>query len=312
MRYPTSDNYNNDLTRNFPQWEIFIGELANRLFCFIKLIKLKESNKMMTNDDLSTASSACEFLRDCIKYLKRESGDLSTLQISRKLGIPNSTLGRIENLAVETPDFNNAMKIIRARCKDGTVNEFINKFYPQMAHTFNKVYSDNANVPFVPTEVETYFEEASTYEFMLLATSKVKMTEKFILENYGKRGLATINELIERGVLKKQGDRIQLSNGPVNAGQETVHKLLQNLITFNYDVNAFGKKENWLSLQYESIDKKAVMPKVVAILREARQKIRELLNSPSSEGNDVVWIGIAADTIEKLDPSLEANKGVRK
>lgn len=265
---------------------------------------------MINNVELANASSACEFLRNCIRQLKKNAGNVTAANIARKLKIPTSTLNRIENMEVETPDFNNAMKIVRAVCKDEAVNKFVEKFYSKMAQTFARVYSGNSEVPFVEPDIEAYFEDSNTYEYLMLATSNVKMTEESILENYGKRGLAKVNELIEREILKKQGDTILLSRGPVNAGQETVHKLLQNLITFNYDVGAFGRKDNWLTIQYEAANKSYVMPRVVDIMRSANQQVRELLESPSSKGNDVVWVGMSADTIDKLDPSLEDNKGV--
>jgi len=287
-------------------------KLAKRHYCFIERVKLKGMVEMINNVSHTNVSSAGEFLRDCIKYLKKEFGDITTLKLARKLDIPNSTLGRIENSDVTTPDFLTAVKIIRARCKGEAVDEFIDKFYPEMKQTFHKVYSGNHDVPFVPIEVETNFENPSTYELMLLATSDLKLTKEIILENYGKRGLATTNDLIKKGVLLELNDKILLSKGPVNAGQETVHKLLQNLLTFNYDINAFGRKDNWLSLQYESVDKDVVMPEVVNILKNANQKIRELLRSPSSKGNDLVWIGLSSDTIGKLDPKLEEQTGVKQ
>ncbi|HLE12152.1 MAG: hypothetical protein A2504_12090 [Bdellovibrionales bacterium RIFOXYD12_FULL_39_22] len=265
---------------------------------------------MKAHDDLLDKTSANEFLRECLKQLKEDAGGVTTIHLSRKLGIPNSTLGRIENREVETPDFNNALKIVRAKCKEDAVIKFINKFYPQMATTFKAVYAGNSEVPFVSMNVEPFFEDISTYEFMLLASTKMKITEEMIFNNYGKRGLAKVHELLEQGVLKKRGDAILLASSNINAGQEVVHRLFQNLITHNYDVTAFGDKENWLSLQYESVDKEVVMPAMLKVLREANQKIREILQAPSSRGNDVVWAGLSADTIDKLDPIYRQEKQI--
>ena len=83
----------------------------------------------------------------------------------------------------------------------------------------------------------------------------------------------------------------------LNTSQETGQKLLQNLVTFNYDVSKFGEASNWLSVQYKAVDKTKVMPKLVEILKEANQKIREVLQSQNNEGSDVVWAGMAMDTL---------------
>ena len=169
-----------------------------------------------------------------------------------------------------------------------------------MAATFKAVYSGNTNVPFVSMDSEAFFEDSGTYEFMLMASTKKRFTEQMVLDHYGKRGLAKVNELIEQGILKKQDGAIILAQGNINAGQETVHRLFQNLIAFNYDVSSFANKNNWLTVQYESVDKEKVLPAMMGIMRDANQKIRELLQAPTSRGNDVVWAGLSADTIDKF------------
>ena len=96
---------------------------------------------------------------------------------------------------------------------------------------------------------------------MMMTTSNHGITQQLILEEFGKRGVAT---------------------------QETVQKLLQNLVSLSYDVDSFGAKDNWLTLQYESLNAEKVLPELVSIYTETNQKIRELSSNPQNKGTEVV------------------------
>ena len=239
-------------------------------------------------------------LKKCIRQIKDAQPNLSSLQISKKLGIPSSSLSRIENLDVEKPSFKHAVAILRAVCPQGEgIEEFTAKHYPELSQTFNRVYSGNKNLRFVEPEAEQFFEDHRTFEFMMMATSASGLTEAAVLKKYGMNGLQIVQGLVDRGLLKRNGDALYYATENVNFGQDTIHKLVQNLVTFNYDLDAFGNKLNWLSVQYESVDKDVVGPRMIEIMREANQKIRELLNSPEAKGKDVVWASLATDSLDR-------------
>ncbi len=250
------------------------------------------------------ATTACEALINCIKLLKVKYPRYSSKQIARLLNIPNSTFGRIENSETTTPKFVHALKIIQSVCEEGDVYNFINKHYPQMSKFFEKVYSGNSKVKFAPVNSEQYFSDSSTYKIMLLVTSGIFVTSNLIKDEFGNDGLKIVDDLICNNILKKQDDEILLMNETLNLGQDTAQKLLQNLVTFNYDIDKFGTSSNWLSVQYKAIDKNKVLGKLIEIAKEANQKHREVLNDPSNAGNDVVWVGMAIDTLFEDRPEL--------
>jgi hypothetical protein len=130
-----------------------------------------------------------------------------------------------------------------------------------MYEDFSKVYSGNQDVPFVSPEAESYFRNATTYEIMLMATTEAGITKEVAKEEFGRKGLAVLERLLSENVLHDKNGKISI-NGPINANQETVHKLLCNLIQMNYDVDAFGSKDNWLTLQYISANANYVRPYV--------------------------------------------------
>ena len=249
-----------------------------------------------------------DFLASCVSKIKRDHPRFSSLQLSKKLDIPNSTFDRIAKKEVKKPSFIYALKIVEEICGDEKAQDFIKKFYPQMYKDFIEVYPGNKDVPFVAPEAEIYFQDPTNHELMIMATSNCGLTKEKTLEEFGKRGLATLEGLLAEGVLKEVEGNISIE-GPVNAKQDTVQKLLVNLIRMNYDLEAFGDKEHWLSVQYESVDSEYVTPKLLEIYKNTNQEIRELLNSPKSKGNDIVWAGLAMDTLAKK-ANLLTNKRV--
>lgn len=239
-----------------------------------------------------------EFLQSCVSTIKKAYPRFSNLQLSKRLGIPSSTFDRISKREVQRPSFNYALKIVQEVCGEERVQDFIKKFYPDMYKDFESVYPGNKDVPFIAPEAEIYFQDSSTYEIMILATSEAGLTREKTLVEFGKKGLATLERLIQSGVLKEVDNKIALE-GKINAKQDTVHKLLQNLIQNNYDIEAFGNHRNWLSLQYESVRSDLVLPKVREICIEANQKIRQVMNDPDLKGDDIVWAGIVMDGLAK-------------
>lgn len=246
-----------------------------------------------------------EFLESCITTIKKNSPRFSNLQLAKRLGIPNSTFDRICKQEVKRPSFNHALKIVQEVCENGMVQDFIKKFYPSMYQDFESVYPGNKDVPFVTPEAEIFFQDSSTYEIMLLATCNNGLTREKTLEEFGKKGIAILEKLLQNGILNENDGHIGIS-GKINAKQDTVHKLVQNLIQNNYDIEAFGDHRNWLSLQYESVNLEVVAPKVREILIEANQKIRDVMNAPESQGNEVVWASLVFDRLAMHHPPISA------
>lgn len=250
------------------------------------------------------------FLEFCVNKIKKSHPRYSSLQLSKKLGIPNSTFDRISKKEVKRPNFNHSLRIAQEVCGDEGVQDFIKKFYPQMFEDFNKVYPGNKDVPFLKPEAEKYFEDPNTFEIMILASSEAGLNKDSLIEEFGKRGLTTAYTLHQEGILDFDGTKFTLK-GPINANQATVHKVLQNFISMNYDLDAFGDNRNWLSVQYESANLEYVIPKLREIYIKANQEIRQVFNNPLAKGNEVVWAGLAMDSLSKhKEKDSSESKGV--
>ncbi len=211
--------------------------------------------------DLNHVSDLKDFLSDCIRSIKKSYPNFSSAQLAQRMGLSSSTFNRIENREIKKPTFAYALKIVREACGEEKVQTFIKNHYPEMYSDFEKTYPGNADAEFVPLEAEAFFQDASTYEIMVMATTTNGLTRKIVSEEFGNRGLQILEKLIDKGVLKEEHGNFTLGT-KVNAGQETVKKLLQNLINTSYDLSLFGTHKNWLSLQYESVNSDVVIPKI--------------------------------------------------
>jgi hypothetical protein len=73
------------------------------------------------------------------------------------------------------------------------------------------------------------------------------------------------------------------------------------LINSSYDLEAFGTQKNWLSIQWESVDVNKVTPMLREVYVKANKEIREIFNSPENAGHDVMWAGLAMDSLLKKE-----------
>lgn len=245
-----------------------------------------------------------EFLSDCIQSIKKSYPNLSSVQLAKKLDLASSTFSRFENREINKPSFNHALRIVREACGETRVQDFIKLHYPEMFNNFAKTYPGNVDLEFIPQESESFFEDPNTYELMMMATTNAGLTSEVVRFEFGKRGLLTLDKLIERKILKEENGKFILGT-KVNAGQETVKKLLSNLVDSGYDINAFGTHQNWLSVQYESVNAKKVKPKLREIYIRVNKEIRELFNDPDNSGFDIIWAGLVMDSLLKIKPETD-------
>ena len=74
---------------------------------------------------------------------------------------------------------------------------------------------------------------------------------------------------------------------------------MQNLMGRSYDLCSFGDNNNWLSIQYESVNLTAASSRIRDIYIKAYQEVRAVLDDPGFKGDDVIWAGLAMDSLTK-------------
>lgn len=190
---------------------------------------------------------------------------------------------------------------MRETCKDEDVQSFIKTHYPEMFHNFEHTYSGNAHLSFLSEEAESYLQDVNSYEIMMLATSNTDIKKIVIKEEFGNKGLEILAKLSKKGILIEKEDSYILKEENFNFGQETVQKLLLNLIEKSYNLEAFGTHTNWASVQYQSVDKNKVNPLIREIYKRTSAEIREILQNPSNKGDDIFWTGLTYDSLLSND-----------
>lgn len=248
--------------------------------------------------DLSTNPDLKEMLKASIQIIKKKKSNLSSNAIANKLDISTSTFGRIINGEVRKPDIKHTFTIISEAYNEVTAKQVTEHFYPEVMANFDTIYKGNKDVPFIDGDAEQFFRDPATYELMLMATSEAGITQDKVKEEFGNKGLKVLEELLTNGVLIDNDGVIGIK-GNVNARQSTVQKLVENLIGGNYDIAAFGQKNNWLSLQYDSVNLETVLPQIKEIMQNANAEIRAVLNNPNSKGKDVLWAALVCDSLTK-------------
>ena len=245
----------------------------------------------------SQFSDVSVFLSDCIKTIKKASPALSSAQLAKKLELSGSSFSRMENGVTKKPSLNNALRIIREVCGETKVQDFIKTHYPELYDNFAKTYPGNADVDFIPKDAEKYFQDASTFEIMMMASSNIGITKERVISELGSRGLSVLEKLIKKNIIHEKDGIFTLGMNKINADQETVKNLFNNLLNTNYNLDSFGKQINWLSLQFESVNRKKVSPILHSIYTRTYKEIRETFASPDNAGSDIIWAGLIMDSL---------------
>ena len=250
-----------------------------------------------------------EFMAHCAQKLMEKYPKNSNFRyVSSKVGVSASTFERILKKEVTNPSLINIVKIFRAAYPDGDIGKFIEKFCPGLLPKLKNVYPHNDTVSFAASDAEEFFARSTTYEIMLYALSMPDLTRIEIGRLFGEKGLSILDQLISRGIIKKDGDKIFIE-GPLKLGQTTSYDILKNLLGQNYDIDSFGNKENWLSVNTKAVDKEKAMPIIKEILAKAENDIWEALDAPELKGRDIVWAGLVMDSMQSNNsPIYNADK----
>ena len=256
--------------------------------------------------EIEKFTTKADFLHHCAsKLLERYPKSSSYRFVAEKVGISTSSFQRMAKKETGSPNFHNALKVVQSVCVDGDVKAFIERFYPEMLGDYQKTYVGNDEIPFAPLEMEDFFRDTVTYELMLFISSTGDRTRQAVEKQFGNKGLDILDELAERGMVEDSGE---LSiDGAIKLSQDVNQALLQNLIRNNYDLKSFGEKDNWLSVQWNSVNLDKAMPRLREVCIKMTQEAREILNAPELQGDDVVWLGAVMDTLLRKSNKQQSN-----
>ncbi|MCO4795314.1 MAG: helix-turn-helix domain-containing protein [Bacteriovoracaceae bacterium] len=245
----------------------------------------------LENEDL------CQALRRRVKHYKREHPALSSQQIAKKFNMSSSTLNRIENQDIRNPTIDQVLKVLRGTGETNDLLGFIEEYYPDIADTYKRVYTQNADANFVNPELEKYFSDKKYFKILLLAFTGSGTSREEIVCLFGLEGESRLDELIKLNLLKVTGNNICQGEAEFKMSQQVSKSLLGLTVEAYYKPENMGNFSNYLVMITKEVNKKKTDELVIKVLEEARSKILNILNDPENKGSDKMFLGLTMDSL---------------
>lgn len=244
-------------------------------------------------------ATLAEELSKRIRRFKKQRPHLSSQQIAKRFGVTSSTLNRIENLDIRTPSFDQVLKILKGTGNEEDIVRYVEANYPEASKAItNHVKSDKYWKALSPEFVEA-LKDPETSKILSLVITRENTSLDFIQKNYGLDGIKILKRLQLQGFIKiKQGFAYGSGASKVPSIKDAKDVLLTLIENhFNYTGCIENVSENLISFNLDTVNARKAMPVIVDILREANEKISEVLDSDEMKGEDAFFWGVSADTL---------------
>ena len=225
---------------------------------------------------------------------------LSFTRIAKRMNVDHDSLKRLVN-GEGKPDISMMANILIHTGHRDKLADFLKKADPDLANAFVESFSHNYEVPFLKEDYGEYFTIKEYLLILMQAYTQNGTSYREIKDRYGKEGEDRLRELLQKKVLKEWKGRIFGVEKKATYSQKKLHKTLQILMESSYDPLLFGKNKNWLSLQTESVNRKRAIPAIRKVLQQAYSDVREILYAKEYQGEEVFFIGMVFDQINKQE-----------
>ena len=205
---------------------------------------------VLTNDgDINTFK--CERVKACIESYLLKNLNLTLVNVEEKTSVPHSTLRRIMN-GTGNPSAKAVIKIFLSLGFDNELVNYMKDYHPEIAAIIDMKNSHNEEFSFVNEQDSQYFVSEDYFSIITMAYTTCGITEAEVNEEFGKIGVLRLNELLEKGVIRKDGTRFKgmLENYKLSFS-DTKRRIELGLRL--YKLNEAGDINNWISFQTESI-----------------------------------------------------------
>ncbi|MCY4645146.1 MAG: helix-turn-helix transcriptional regulator [Bacteriovoracales bacterium] len=259
---------------------------------------------------MTTTLEAAQY---CISLLKESYPRFSSSQLASRVDISQSSFSRIENGQVN-PSLATLTKLYSALSKDKykyDLSELTQTLPTAVKESIEKNLSHNIDHPVAAGKMAEYIKDPHYRYIILFALSKSGTYREEIKNEYGVAGERKLDKLLDQKILCEAADGVIKTSISEKGGsfltvdQYTLKEIIVDAINDYYRPEKFGRNENVLTGHVESVDKKKAVPLIRAVILEANKKIQKILKSPEYEGNDKVFVGMAADVLTQSLNSSE-------
>jgi|GEM_PF-3518237 transcriptional regulator with XRE-family HTH domain len=235
-----------------------------------------------------------------IRIYKKSKPHLSSQQIAKRFGMTSSTLNRIENLDIRTPSFEQVLKVLSGTGDTKAIVEHIEKHYPQANNAVRDEYIANEYWKALSPDLIQALKDPEISKILLFVRTRAETSLDYIQKQFGLEAI----KILKRLQLQKL---IEIKNGKVVSAKSQVKipdpkesrdifiRMIQN--HYDYVGSLENVAENFLGFTTGRITAKKAMPVITDIIKEAQNKIREVLNREDMQGEDVFFWGAASDTL---------------
>ncbi len=200
-----------------------------------------------------------------------------------------------------------ALEIVKAIHKGKSLDQMIEltkgEIQKILIEASETIYSTNHQNIILSKEHDKYFQDRSTYKIAMLAHTVDGITEKFIKEEFGNDGLRIFSKMKADGILYQiEGQHLDKwfassIDEDVNFSQNAVKDLAINLIEGSYQIDKWDQGRRRLTIQWESVNYKKVMPVISAILKNAYESIADICANPKNHGPDTFYALMNYDVV---------------
>ena len=238
-----------------------------------------------------------EVLADHIEKYKIDHPRLSSQQIAKKFGISSSSLNRVENGDVSTPNIDQVIKILDGVGAMGELIGYIDEFYPIVSKNYRQYFCEDSARYNTPPLLETYLRMKDYYRIILVSLLKKNVNEDTIMDYFGRIGVEKYNELIEKGVLPK---RMNGSSSHINYSMKPNYETLKTMTlnTISDCVVVDEEERYYLHYHVHALNNEGY-GKVLDIVKNAQKNIDKVLKEKKFEGEDLVFYSL---TLGHLTP----------
>lgn len=254
-------------------------------------------------DTVTHTSKLCTDLRDRVKGYKKDHPYLSGTQIAKRFNMSTSALNRIENCDVKTPAIDQVIKVLRGTGAKGDLLKYLDDRYPIIAETYKEAYSSSSS-EFVDIDLEYFLNDKDKFLIILLALTGSGTSVQEIRNEFGSRGIAELEFLLEKGLLREEDGFVGGNNQPLTTSFETLQNLLAYSVEKCYDATNRRNQDNYIYFRACRVNRDKVFKRIMNVLENAESEIMSLINDPEFKGNDDLFFGMVADSLIDRSNSL--------
>ena len=253
-----------------------------------------EENSVLNNRDNDIQMNKCERVKACISSYLQKNSSLTLVNVEERTSVPHSTLRRIVN-GSGNPSAEAVIKIFRSLGYDDELLSYMKDFHPEIATIMAAKSSHNQEFTFINDKDREFFISEDYFSIVTIAYTRNGISAEEVQDEFGKVGLVRLQELLEKGIVKKVDNRYigTIENYKLSFADT---KRRVELALRHYNVSEGGNINNWLSFQTDSINEAGLRALKSLHQNQYIERKEQIFNNPMYNGDLKVYSASVSST----------------